>query len=641
MKEIFAFIGTEHTQSHSFNQSLEYFRDIIGDNSTKKFTSESTIREVVQNSLDAQLDMTKPVEVIINSTSVQKSDLPGIESVFEHIKSLNPGNNYTLEITDHMKKLEKLSTIDVLTLEDRNTTGLSTSKTTDGLTPYEIYAYNTGIHGASTNVSEQSRGGSHGVGKIAINSASDIHLMYFANHDENGVENLGGSVELFDHKYNNRSYRGTGFLIENTSLKDRIPLINKDFHEIFHKSTRGLKIIIPYIRFTSDPIDIVKSIINNFFIAILKEKLIAQVIFDKQKYIINKDTIKKLVNDEKIYPTDDEDELKIEFTPRYLQAYTEYDAQPIKVELPAKYNESYNFNLYFMAHDKEINSGRTAIFRSIGMKIEDHKVPGKVRAPYTAVLIGGPNEDEYLKTLENKSHTEISAKSLRDKESQNKAIKFINGIDKEIRKVIDENLSVYDQPQGKLNTDELFYKANLDFSRVIKSSTQTIEIGGDNIKINKRVKKESRSERKTSGEKASTPESKRKRKPRKLKTTSESSKGIFVMQPESIKRAVAGTYEMLEINFLDIDEFNKIDIVDISLKVIDGDGKEYDDELNLIKCYEEISDYKSGDIYKFDEDKIYDVKIYNKKINLIFKFTNNGNRSLKYIYKVGINNDIY
>ena len=246
-----------------------------------------------------------------------------------------------------------------------------------------------------------------------------------------------------------------------------------------------------------------------------------------------------------------------------------------------------------------------------------------------------------LKPLKISLILKISAKSLRDKESQNKAIKFINGIEKEIRKVIDENLSVYDQPQGKLNTDELFYKANLDFSRVIKSSTQTIEIGGDNIKINKRVKKESRSERKTSGEKASTPESKRKRKPRKLKTTSESSKGIFVMQPESIKRAVAGTYEMLEINFLDIDEFNKIDSVDISLKVIDGDGKEYDDELNLIKCYEEISDYKSGDIYKFDEDKIYDVKIYNKKINLIFKFTNNGNRSLKYIYKVGINNDIY
>ncbi|MNW70010.1 hypothetical protein D3C74_491740 [compost metagenome] len=48
-----------------------------------------------------------------------------------------------------------------------------------------IYAYNKGVHLEKSDESiETSRGGSHGVGKIASNAAFDLHLMHFANCDK-------------------------------------------------------------------------------------------------------------------------------------------------------------------------------------------------------------------------------------------------------------------------------------------------------------------------------------------------------------------------------------------------------------------------------------------------------------------------
>ncbi len=40
------------------------------------------------------------------------------------------------------------------------------------------------------NETENMRGGSHGVGKIACNAASDIYMMFFANCDETGKQHI-------------------------------------------------------------------------------------------------------------------------------------------------------------------------------------------------------------------------------------------------------------------------------------------------------------------------------------------------------------------------------------------------------------------------------------------------------------------
>ena len=70
------------------------------------------------------------------------------------------------------------------------------------------------------------------------------------------------------------------------------------FHEIFSKNTRGLKIIIPFLREQfNNEVDIIKSICDSFFIAILENKL-EVIVNDKN---INSKTIKKYINDKKYY----------------------------------------------------------------------------------------------------------------------------------------------------------------------------------------------------------------------------------------------------------------------------------------------------------------------------------------------------
>ena len=55
-----------------------------------------------------------------------------------------------------------------------------------------IYAYNKGVHSEEEDSTlEKSRGGSHGIGKIASNATSELHMMYFANCDDEGDKHLG------------------------------------------------------------------------------------------------------------------------------------------------------------------------------------------------------------------------------------------------------------------------------------------------------------------------------------------------------------------------------------------------------------------------------------------------------------------
>ena len=156
------------------------------------------------------------------------------------------------------------------------------------------------------------------------------------------------------------------------------PFENK-FNEIFEKNTRGLKIIIPFLReqFNNEK-EIITSVCDSFFIAIMENKL--QVIVNDKT--INKDTIKNYIKNENYYEQNIED-LKKEFTPLYFDTYT--DENPVELVIQDK-KDDYKFKLYFK-YDTSIATGRVGIIRTIGMKIEDKKVKNNVKKPFNAILI--------------------------------------------------------------------------------------------------------------------------------------------------------------------------------------------------------------------------------------------------------------
>ncbi|UZW66631.1 hypothetical protein OC195_01255 [Priestia flexa] len=395
-------------------------------------------RENTQNALDGKLiGYDVPVVLTIKTGSVKKSDIPGIDEIIDRVKSLEGRNTYTNETIEHMLNKVNQDEVRYISFEDANTRGLTGAKNGQSGSVQDtwgIYAYNKGVHFVeSDSAVETSRGGSHGVGKIASNAASDLHLMYFANCDEHGDQHLGGTVQLIEHIYEGQCYRSTGYFTDIEvidSTKSKFYPFKNTFHPVFEKKTRGLKIVIPYLREEyDDEVEIIRSVCDSFFVSILAGKLEVKVNDAK----ITKDTILQHVKNSRYYDQSIK-EMKKVFTPLYVDTYINQEPREFAVSDGVK---DYKFNLNFR-YDEEIPKGRVAIVRTVGMKIEDFKVKSNANKPFNAVLIGGAEEDAYLKSLENESHTELSWDHIKDPVLQKRAKRFINKLSTEFAKVIDE-----------------------------------------------------------------------------------------------------------------------------------------------------------------------------------------------------------
>ncbi|WP_080871980.1 hypothetical protein [Oceanobacillus timonensis] len=549
---------------------------------------EGTIKEDIQNALDARLEKDLTVKLKISLENVNKGDLPGINEVFERINTLQGSNSYTADIIDYMKAKTDVTSVPVLTIEDNNTKGLTgamNGQSNSKKDTFGIYAYSKGVHFTEENKEEEiSRGGSHGIGKISNNAASDIHLMYFANCDEYGYQHLGGNTQLIEHTLNGKSYRSTGYFsyIQGEDGKRKLyPFENKGYSSTFTKSTRGLKIIIPYIREEFNKMErIVKAVCDNFFLAVLQKKLEVEIKDSNQTVLISYETISDLVASGEFFETDKEQMVKKKsFTPLYIQTYLKNEP----IELTVSNNtEEYTFSLYF-TYDEEIPAGRVGILRTIGMKIEDFKVKNNVRKPFNALLLGGTKEDEYLKSLENESHTKITEENIRDVKEKRNAKKFINNLNKELSKVIDEYFNRNNQTDGLVDTKDLLFETENNFKSELTKMSEKISIDNEQTLIKKKVKETRKRRNQQKSDFNSESINSNIRKPRKIKKSNEdtSIRETIIAPAGIVQRAIIGSNELLQINLNQIENGSQWRTCNISFKVIDGMGNELDNEFDL------------------------------------------------------------
>ena len=624
-------------EESTFNKILERFYN---------FGISGLVRENIQNSLDGKLPgSNEPVIVTIRTGSINKNYIPGLDEIKERIKNLKGQNNYTKETIEHMKKKMDDEIINYISFEDFNTkglTGANNGQSDNKKDTWSIYAYNKGVHTEEDDENlEKSRGGSHGIGKIASNAASDLYMMYFANCDEQGNKHLGGTVQLIEHKFKDKHYRSTGYFTDVKNMGDNktkfYPFENK-FHEIFEKNTRGLKIIIPFLReqFNNEK-EIITSVCDSFFIAIMENKL--QVIVNDKT--INKDTIKNYIKNENYYEQNIED-LKKEFTPLYFDTYT--DENPVELVIPDK-KDDYKFKLYFK-YDTSIATGRVGIIRTIGMKIEDKKVKNNVKKPFNAILIPQSiKEDAFLKSLENESHTELSYEHIKDQKLQSNAKKFINNISNKMAKVIEEAIKKNNPTDGKMDTGDIIYEVENKFKKDLSKSMSTVKLSAGNKEKDKVVVKmpigvPKNNEGKT---KEKTKPSK-KRKPRKpavkeVKQTEESRKREttrYNANPEIVERVVIGNNEYVNFDFSSSDDFKKSKLCDISIVVVDGMGNEYPNEFDMKKNYESVIDLSTGKKLKIEDNLIKGVQIKTGNAQIQLKLKEQYNRALKFVYYVEV-----
>lgn len=615
-----------------FNNVLERFYNLGLD---------GLVRENIQNSLDGKLQESNlPVEVRIKTGNIPVSEIPGIEEIKKHIESLRGENSYTKETIAHMKKEMKKEIVPFISFEDSNTKGLSGAEHGEDFQEgdtWGVYAYKKGVHFMENDVElEKTRGGSHGVGKIACNAASDIHMMFFANCDADGRQHIGGTTQLIEHNLDGVNYRASGYF---TRIKDDkyFPFENH-FASMFRKDTRGLKIIIPYLRtqYIGEN-KAICSVCDNFFVAILQKKLVVYV----NDYEINDETIHEIVSDPKFYPEQNPAEMKSCFTPLYINTYLEKD--PILIQIADK-NTEYKFKLY-LQYEEEIKRARVAIVRGIGMKIEDKKIKGYVNSPFNGVLIPiSSEEDIFLKSLENESHTSLSCDHIKDIKIQENAKRFLNNISNRLGEVFAEILKLQNPSDGKIDTSEVLYSVERNFRKELSKEISTVQLTKGNLKEPKTVvkvkgnsKKDKRQEKKKKKESQLKKIINRLTRKSKLEDgDQEKEVSLIPMKPEAVKRIVLREKELLQFDFTNVMEYAGETNCNISMVVIDGTGKPYEKEFNLGKNYREVMNIGQKKICKIEDNKIKSVSIMDGKIQLELKVTDYFNNSLKFMYYVEV-----
>lgn len=645
MGDLWQFSRISCMEEFSFNKVLEKFYDygVVG-----------LVRENIQNSLDGKLqDNDEPVKVTIKTGTIKKEDIPGLEEVKSRISCLKGKNSYTKETIEHMQNKMNDEFVNYISFEDSNTKGLSGAKngqTDNSKDTWSIYAYNKGVHGQEDDESiEKSRGGSHGIGKIASNAASDLYMMYFANCDEFGDQHLGGTVQLIEHEYQSNFYRATGYFTKveqdvNNSSKTKFMPHENNYGEVFRKNTRGLKIIIPFLREQfNNEVEIIKSVCDSFFVAIFDEKL-QVVVNDKE---INSKNISSFINS-KIYYEQEIENIKDVFTKLYFNTYTTKEARLIKI---SDLKDTYEFDLYF-DYDLKIPKGRMAIIRTIGMKIEDKKIKNNVRKPFNAVLIPkSVKEDEFLKSLENDSHSELSFDHIKDPSLQKNAKKFINNISKEMSKVIEEEIRKSNPTDGIMDTKDVLYEISATFKKALSEATATVNIKKKNdkdpksgsstsvslVKMGGKVSKNTKG-KKTHGKKQTKSQGGGS-KPRKVETSVDSTgenKIVYKAPTNIVQRVVTSNKEYVKFNFSGMKEFRNVNTCNISLAVIDGMGEEYKNEFNMKDNYQNAIDMKTNNSLNIQDNLIENVKIENNIVQLQLDLKPQCNKSLKFVYYVEV-----
>lgn len=638
-KSLWKFSVIPGIEESTFNKVLERFYDL---------GISGLVRENIQNSLDGKIPgETEPVIVTIKTGKVNKNDIPGLDNIKERIECLVGHNSYTKETIEHMQNKMNQDEVDYISFEDYNTKGLRGAKNGQSYRPEDtwgIYAYNKGVHSEEEDSTlEKSRGGSHGIGKIASNAASELHMMYFANCDDEGDKHLGGTVQLIEHKYKDKYYRSTGYFTDIKKIEnneERFYPYENTFSEIFKKDTRGLKIIIPFLREQfNNEVDIIKSICDSFFIAILENKL-EVIVNDKN---INSKTIKKYIENKKYY-NQDISEMKEEFTPLYLSTYTKKKPMQVTIE---DTKEKYKFNLYFN-YDESIPKGRVAIIRTIGMKIEDKKVKGNVNKPFNAVLIpDSTKEDAFLKSLENESHTQLSFEHIKDQNLQKNAKRFINNISKVMAKIIEDEIKKSNPTDGMMNTEDVLYYVENQFKQELSNCLGTVKLSsGDKEKTIVKVEQDIPERKDPKDKKKKKKKPLKKIKNKRINDESDTEQEVNEVSPEKlttysthpdrVERLIIRDKEYVKFDFTDTDEMKKVKLCDITLSVVDGMGQEYDNEFNMKDNYEYAIDKATGHKCKIENNLIKDVKVVKGNVQVELKLKENYNKALKFMYYVEV-----
>jgi hypothetical protein len=363
----------------------------------------SIVREAIQNSLDAVHDKSQPVVVSFQYFEMKRQDYPEFFKIEEHInQSLNYFENNPdarrlfgdmLKYLNRPQQGENNMVLSCLRISDSNTKGMYFDKGTTS----PFYAF---LRASGVSAKNQGSGGSFGFGKGAYFALSPIKTLIVSSKDIEGKVYFEGATRLTTHKDGSGSkISAFGFYDNNngdpTTHENNIP-------DVFKRTETGTDVNIIGLWSESERNTLmIKSVLNNFWLAIYDGKLIVQV----DDVIINKGNIEIIINE-------------------YFDGQIE-NGSPSNIELwnPKSYLRAVKYagsNQQFKVFESELDTigkvrlyvylenglpNRTSYFRAPRMVVYKGK-NGKVNG-YSAVFICDNDKgNEMLRLMENPAHNE-------------------------------------------------------------------------------------------------------------------------------------------------------------------------------------------------------------------------------------------
>ena len=377
-------------------------------------------REICQNSLDAKAPGEETVIVEFNSISLKKSHhsaLVGLDTIIrdcEDYWSEKSEPKLTAFLTEAKEKLAR-EEIDFLVISDYNTKGLSGSQV--DIRQKSVWRALT--HSSGVTQKEQGSGGSYGIGKNAPFACSSLRTIFYNTYAlEDGVKAFQGVARLVTHFQNGQPTQGVGFF---QNVETQKPIFSNDtclLRDQFARTKCGTDVIIAGFKKTATwEDDIEKAILSNFFVAIIRKKLVVKI----NGRVIDHTTLQsRLKHYSDIEHKTNSKDKKITTIMEFYSAVVSFDH-----EIYGSILEENDVLLYLKKDDKYSKS--IAEMRSIGMVVRIRH--NHIFTRYAAVMIvreGALND--LLKNIEPPQHNKwdpdlIDAESNPDENKHAKTVR--------------------------------------------------------------------------------------------------------------------------------------------------------------------------------------------------------------------------
>ena len=354
----------------------------------------SMVREVIQNSVDQQVDDSRPVVVDFDFFQVTQDEIPGgrqLGNIFDRCITASKGDPVA---TGFFQQAQN----DVLRISDHNTTGLVGAETDDTKTPWHQLVKGRGSSNKNIN-----SGGSFGIGKAAPLACSYFHTIFYASKVD-AIDSYVGVSRLLSFKEKESGFFGKEYTTTGTgfySSSDNMNAILKPFamgH--FKRRDNGTDIYILALEKDKDLYGTIRlAVLENFFVSIEFQKLIVHVGQDT----INRNSLAQYIAqlDDKKYAA-----LKDYYN---LLIHRHDDPEENRViSLDAdEYGKKYGIKdgeCTLLLHQGEDLNQRVLMTRKTGMTLFPQSRLGNSISYTGILLIQGDTMNQIFKTMEMPAH---------------------------------------------------------------------------------------------------------------------------------------------------------------------------------------------------------------------------------------------